>query len=156
LSRPPTDDEMDAEIQHMATKRQQLEDENTRLQAEIEVASQSLEELKTKLREKIYETRLLTVREEIREDVRAALRTAEEARSDVQAYLAEKLGSLRDVTDEQLTSELPEEEQKQLAGAESNVTRLKESVLSPEDIRIMGIEDICWVLLNRNEFLFNH
>ena len=156
LSRPPTDDEMDAEIQHMTTKRQQLEDENTRLQAEIEVASQSLEELKTKLREKIYETRLLTVREEIREDVRAALTTAEEARSDVQAYLAEKLGSLRDVTDEQLTSELPEEEQKQLADAESNVTRLKESILSPEDIRIMGIEDICWVLLNRNEFLFNH
>ena len=52
--------------------------------------------------------------------------------------------------------ELVEEDQKVLTDAESSVTKLQASVLSPEDIRIMGIEDICWVLLNRNEFLFNH
>ncbi len=156
LSRPPTDDEIDAEIQHMAAKQEQLENENIRLHAEIEVASQTLTEVKTKLREKVFETRLLTVPEEIRADVKVALTTAEGARSDVQAYLADKLGSLHLVTDEQLMKELVEEDQKVLTDAESSVTKLQASVLSPEDIRIMGIEDICWVLLNRNEFLFNH
>ena len=156
LSRPPTDDEMQAEIQHMAAKREQLKNENIRLLAEIEVASDSLTELKTKLREKVFETRLLSVPEEIRADVKVALTTAKETRSDVQTYLTDKLGSLYVVTDEHLMKELVEEDQKLLTDTESNISGLRDSVLSPDGIRIMGIEDICWVLLNRNEFLFNH
>jgi hypothetical protein len=96
------------------------------------------------------------VPEAIRVDVKAALTAAEESRNDVQVYLASKFSSLRDVTDEQLLKELPEADQKQLTETETSFAKLKDSVMSPEDIRLVGLEDICWVLLNRNEFLFNH
>ena len=156
LSRPPTDEEMGAKIQHMASKQEQLEQENVRLKAEIEVAGQKRDELTAALREKVFDTRLLTVPEAIRVDVKAALTAAEESRNDVQVYLASKFSSLRDVTDEQLLKELPEADQKQLTETETSFAKLKDSVMSPEDIRLVGLEDICWVLLNRNEFLFNH
>lgn len=156
LSRVPTSEEMDAEIQHVSSKKMQLEEQNVRLYAEIELAGQSLEELKNTLRDRVFEIRLLTVPEAIRTDVRGAVTTAEEGRSDVQSYLADKFGSLRDVTDEQLVKELPEDQQKQLTESETRFVKLKESVLSPENIRLVALEDICWVVLNRNEFLFNH
>jgi hypothetical protein len=156
LSRVPTSEEMNAEIQHVASKKTQLEEQNVRLHAEIELAGQSLEGLKNTLRDRVFEIRLLTVPETIRTDVRGAVTTAEEARTDVQSYLVEKLGALRDVTDEQLLKELPAEQQKQLIESEASFAKLKDSVMSPENIRMVALEDICWVVLNRNEFLFNH
>ncbi|MCH2210684.1 MAG: DUF1549 and DUF1553 domain-containing protein [Fuerstiella sp.] len=156
LARVPTGEEMAAEIGHVASKKIQLEEENVRLQAEIELTGQTLEELKKTLRDQVFDIRLLTVPEAIRDDVRVAVTTAEQERSPVQIYLVEKLGALREITDEQLLKELPEEQQKQLTESEAGFAKLQDSVMSPENIRLVALEDICWVLLNRNEFLFNH
>jgi len=43
-----------------------------------------------------------------------------------------------------------------LIEAEASFAKLKDSAMSPENIRLVALEDICWVVLNRNEFLFNH
>ena len=57
-------------------------------------------------------------------------------------------------SEEEITESLTEESKKQLADLEGQIAELNKKKLPTG--RIVGLEDICWVLLNRNEFLFNH
>ena len=93
LSRPPTAEEMQASLQHIAAKQSGVEIENAKIQAELD-----------RLR-----------------------------------------GAMNETSDKEQLSEL-----------ETQVVELKKSMSTPTEVRLTGIEDICWVLLNRNEFLFNH
>ena len=63
----------------------------------------------------------------------------------VQAELDRLRGAMNETSDKDKLSEL-----------ETQVVELKKSMSTPTEVRLTGIEDICWVLLNRNEFLFNH
>jgi hypothetical protein len=94
--------------------------------------------------------------ETIREDVRLALETAAEQRSEVQTYLVEKLAGLVAVAEADIDAALSEEEKAQLEQLTTQLTEAQNSVPTPDAYRMIALEDICWALLNTNEFLFQH
>ena len=156
LSRHATQDELVASLEHMESKRGQLLAENSRQEKALDDAQSSLRVLEDQLREKVQGLRVDQVSEPIREDVRRALATSADQRTDVENYLAEKFQSLKTIVEEDFGKELPEEDVKRWQDATAQAQDIEESILSVAQIRVVGLEDICWVLLNRNEFLFNH
>jgi pyrroline-5-carboxylate reductase len=74
----------------------------------------------------------------------------------VQKYLVQKLGGSVAVTDEEVTKSLAEAATKELTEAKAQVVELQKGILSPGGRRIEALEDICWAILNTNEFLFQH
>ena len=156
LSRLPTEDELHVSVEHMSARRARLESQHARIQKELDRISGSISELYAEAREELSAVKLEAVPDAIRADTKLAMDTPPEERNAVQTYLMEKLGPQIQVSDEEVSRELSEERKKELADRESRIAELKEAMLSPTDMRVAGLEDICWVLLNRNEFLFNH
>jgi hypothetical protein len=55
-----------------------------------------------------------------------------------------------------VTKSLDEAATKELTEAKAQVVELQKGILSPGGRRIEALEDICWAILNTNEFLFQH
>jgi hypothetical protein len=106
------------------------------------------------MRSKLLDARLETMPEPIRADVKIALALSTEQRDDVQKYLVDKLGPSIQLSDQKVEEQLSKETKKNIADMEGKRTELTKCKLPVG--RQVGLEDICWVLLNRNEFLFNH
>ena len=145
---------MQSSLKHIAVKEIEVTAENARLDEELKQSQAAIAVIRANVREKLLRTKLETLPEPLRADTMAALAAPEEKRDAVQKYLVEKLGSLVQVGDEEITSNLSDENKKQLADLEAQIAKLNSKKLPAG--RIVGLEDICWVLLNRNEFLFNH
>ena len=60
------------------------------------------------------------------------------------------------MSEEEVLQGFSGERKKRLTDVESRIAELNTAMVTPADARVIGLEDICWVLLNRNEFLFNH
>jgi hypothetical protein len=72
----------------------------------------------------------------------------------VQKYLVDKLGPSLQMSDQEVEEQLSKETKKSIVNMEDKRAELSKRKL-PVGHQV-GLEDICWVLLNRNEFLFNH
>ena len=94
--------------------------------------------------------------EAVRADTKAAVETAADKRNAVQKYLVEKLGPLVNVTAEEVAKGLSDDVKKQIAETQKKMGELAKAKKKPGDNRFIALEDICWALLNTNEFLFNH
>jgi len=154
FSRKPSAGEMKSSLAHIAAKEIEVTADNARLDEELKKSQAAVSVIRDEVQEKLLSTKLGTLPEPLRADTQTALAAAEPDRDAVQKYLVEKLGTMIQVTDEEITASLTDDNKKQLAELETQIAKLNTKKLPTG--RIVGLEDICWVLLNRNEFLFNH
>ena len=99
---------------------------------------------------------MLSAPEALRGDLEIAITTDAAKRNEVQKYLIGKLGSLVAVTDKEVETALSEEQRKAIAAHTAKIAELTKSKPSAGASRLVALEDLCWALLNTNEFLFNH
>jgi hypothetical protein len=154
FSRHPSEEELQSSLKHIAAKEVEVTKLNRQLDAQIEQINASIETLRADMRSKLLDARLETVPEPIRADVKIALALSTEQRDEVQKYLVDKLGPSIQLSDQKVEEQLSKETKKNIADMEGKRTELTKRKLPVG--RQVGLEDICWVLLNRNEFLFNH
>ena len=156
VSRRPTKQEIDASLAHLAAKDEQIAKDNAEIDQKIAALQQQTEAKRTEARLKVQEEKLKNIPEAIRADLKQALAAAAESRDAVQKYLTEKLGPLVAVKDEELTAALSEDERKQLEQWATQIAELPKQRQQPGARRVEALEDICWAILNTNEFLFQH
>ena len=77
-------------------------------------------------------------------------------RTDVQRCLADKLGPLVAVADAEVEAALGDPEKQQLAALDKQLTETQQAKPTADTYRMVALEDICWAILNTNEFLFQH
>ncbi len=82
---------------------------NAEVGRQVKALQAELDELKQRLSETLFESRLSKLPEEIREDVKAALAIAEKERNEVQAYLVAKFGKTLKPEGEELEKVLGEQ-----------------------------------------------
>ena len=156
ISRQPTETELRACQDHIDAKRMQFDMEDARIAEQIKQINTSITNMRSGVRENLVSAKLQQLPEAIRADTQAAMDTAEDERSGVEAYLVEKLSPLLRVSDEDVAAGLPAEVKKQITDLRAQLKELAKDKKTPKESRVLALEDICWVLLNRNEFLFNH
>ena len=156
VSRRPTKQELEASLAHLVAKDEQIAKDNVEIDKKIADLQQQTEAKRTAARQKKLDEKLMTLPEAVRGDVKQALATAAESRDPVQKYLVEKLGPLVAVKDEEVAAALSEEERKQIDQWAMQVAELPKQKQQPGARRIEALEDICWAILNTNEFLFQH
>jgi hypothetical protein len=109
------------------------------------------------VKSKLMVTKLTKVPKLLQADLKAALLTPAAKRNEVQKYLVTKLGTLVQVPAAELKKAMAAKAVvKQLADLNKKIKDTEGSRLNPAKSRIMALEDICWALLNTNEFLFQH
>ena len=156
LARMPTAEELESALAHIATKKTELAAENVTIQKELVEFKVSLVELHERARNELIAAKLKALPEALQADTKAALDTPVGNRDQIQEYLVEKLGPSLAVEDSDLQESLSEELQKKIEDVQATITKLTADHMDSEEMRMIGLEDVCWVLLNRNEFLFNH
>jgi hypothetical protein len=156
VNRKPNDTELAASLQHIATKDQQIAAKNAELSTGIAGMNQQVTEVRAGFENKLREQKLGTVPEALRADLIAALAVEEGKRSEVQKYLATKLGPLVAVSVEEVTAALDDTAKKQIADSQAKIAELEKQKQQPGARRVEALEDVCWALLNTNEFLFQH
>ena len=156
LSRLPTEEEMQASLDHISSKRDKMTQNNLRVVDQLSQLELSVAKIRDETREQLKEAKINTLPEGIRSDTKQALQKPAEKRSAIEEYLASKLGPMLQVNDAEIQSGLSESNKVEMDALQKKIAKLKEEHKTPDQIRILAIEDICWVILNRNEFLFNH
>jgi len=156
VNRLPTDQEIAASKSHIAAKDEQISKDNVEIKAKVGTLQESVAVMRAAARGKLVDAKLATVPEALRADLKAAVEVAAEKRNEVQKYLADKLGPLVAVSDDEVTKSLDEATTKEIAAVQTQVTELEKGLRSPGGRRIEALEDICWAILNTNEFLFQH
>ena len=154
FARRPSDGEMQSSLNHIVAKEAEVPVENARIEASIKTRHASIAKILADIKEKLVCGKLEALPEPIRADTKTALAAPVEQRDAVQKYLVEKLGDAVQVGDEEVTQHLSDEDKRQIADLEAQIAKFNGQKLPAG--RIVGLEDLCWVLINRNEFLFNH
>lgn len=112
--------------------------------------------LRTRTHTAITDQRLATIPEVIRSDLVAAGTKPADQRNAVETYLVEKLGSLLEITDEQVTEALSAEDRQQISELDGKVAGEKTRLLSPA--RIQALFDVGTppdaFILTRGQFEF--
>ena len=156
VSREPSPEELQASLGHIAAKREEVAQQII----EIEAAIAGLEQNRQQMRRAIYDilqgVKLATLPENIQDDVQSAVTSTEGERTEVQRYLVEKFGPVVAVSDEEVDAALSAEQKEQLEALAKQLTYLKASQPAADAYRMIALEDICWAVLNTNEFLFQH
>lgn len=156
VSRYPSDRELSATVEHLQNKIAAAEEQKLALNGQIAVEQAKIQSLRKDVAAKLLAEKLKAVPEALRDDLQAALQTAKGDRNEVQTYLATKLGPLVAVADQQVDAALSDENKQAIAQFQAAITELQKQVKTPEQARVEALEDICWSLLNTNEFLFQH
>ncbi len=156
LCRQPSEAELDAARRHIAAKDEQIAAHNAEIDAQIAAVNKQITDVRASFQEKLLDGKLASVPEPIRADLKTALSTPADKRNDVQKYLVEKLGAVVQVTPEEVEAALDEAAKKSIADAQTQLAELPKQKRSPGSERIAALEDICWAVLNMNEFLFQH
>jgi hypothetical protein len=156
VNRQPNENELSASLQHIATKDQQIAARNAELATGIAGMNQQIATVRAGFENKLREQKLGTVPEVLRGDLVAALAVEDGKRTEVQKYLAEKLGPMVAVTADEVTAALDDAAKKQIADAQTKIAELDKQKQQPGARRVEALEDVCWALLNTNEFLFQH
>lgn len=156
VSRQPTERELAATVAHLATKIETTAQQNVGLAKKADEQRQLLAATRTKVEAGLIAEKIKTLPEVLRADVDAAIKAVDKDRTEVQKYLVQKLGPLVAVTAEQVTAALDEPTKKQIADLEAAIVETEKQIKTKELARIEALEDICWSLLNTNEFLFQH
>lgn len=156
VCRPPTDKELQAALAHVERKQVEIIAENQRIDTAIAEQNAVAAKIRQTIRETLVRGKLKPIPEPLRDDLLAALGLEEAKRSEVQKYLVAKLGGLVAVTDAEITAALNDEQKKAIADSTARAAELAKSKTPVDSSRLIALEDICWALLNTNEFLFNH
>lgn len=156
VNRRPTERELNASLSHIAAKDTEMNQKNQELTNQVAVLNQQIATTRGAVEAKLLEGKLQSVPEQLRGDLRSALGTAEGQRTPVQKYLIEKLGDLVAVKPDEVTNGLDDAGKKAIADAQAKIAELEKTRPAPGSQRMIALEDICWALLNTNEFLFQH
>ncbi|MCA9125007.1 MAG: DUF1549 domain-containing protein [Planctomycetaceae bacterium] len=156
VDRPPTEKELAATMKHISLKDEQIAQHNAETDAKIAAMNKAIADLRKSFEAKLFDTKLQTIPAPLRDDLKAAVATEEGKRSEVQKYLASKLGATLTVTAEEVTNALDESAKKMVADSMAQIAELEKTKQMPGSRRIEALEDVCWALLNTNEFLFQH
>ena len=156
VNRAPTEKELQASLKHIASKDVQIAESNKEVDAKIAGMQKTIADTRNTFKTKLVDGKLATLPEPIRADVKAALAVEEGKRNEVQKYLVAKLGASVAVTDDEITKALDDAAKKVIADAQAQLAELPKQKQNPGDRRIEAMEDVCWAILNTNEFLFQH
>jgi hypothetical protein len=156
VSRAPTEQELVASLHHLTAKDQQIAARNIEIDQEIDQLQTSIATTRATFRDTLFGKKLSAVPQPIRDDLRAALAVAAGERDAVQTYLTENLAALVQVTEEEVEAALDEAAKTKVTESQMKVEELAKQKLAPGDRRLEALEDICWAILNTNEFLFQH
>jgi hypothetical protein len=156
VSRQPTERELAATVAHLKNKVAATEQENLKLTQTMVQQRAMIAGVRMKVEAGLLAEKVKTLPEALRADTEAAIKAADKDRTEVQKYLVQKLGPLVAVTAEQVTAALDEATKKQIADLEVAVGETQKQIKTQAVARIEALEDICWSLLNTNEFLFQH
>ena len=156
VCRAPTSVELETAAKHIVAKRGDLELANRDARQQAAELQRRARQMRVDAETKLREPKMAAVPEALRADLAAALAAEPEKRTEVQKYLVSKLGSLVAVKPEEVDAALGEAGKKQLEQLASEVKKIEGSILPLEQSRRIALEDICWALLNSNEFLFQH
>ena len=156
VNRAPTEKELQASLQHIASKDGESAKKNMELEAKIAGVAKQVQDVRNPAYEKLLDAKLESVPEPLRADSKVAVQTEEGKRSEVQKYLIAKFGKNLVVSDEDVVKALDDATKKKLEALKKELAELPKQKLPPGSDRIMALEDICWAILNTNEFLFQH
>ena len=156
IARFPTDQELRASRAHLLEKQELQVLENSRFDRQIEELQSSIDKLLEKSRATLLSAKLEAIPQSIRGDTQTAIAIPAADRTAVQKYLVERLGEMLQINEEEVLAALPEETAHEIAAWRTQASELAAQKKTRKQCRVMAMEDICWVLLNRNEFLFNH
>ncbi len=156
VNRPPTEQELAASMRHILSKDDQIAQQNVEITTQVAAMQQAMAELRKGFETKLFTAKLQSVPEPLRADLQAALATAEAERNEVQKYLVTKLSAAVTVSPDEVTAALDEPAQKMIAETTTQIAELEKQKQAPGARRIEALEDVCWALLNTNEFLFQH
>jgi hypothetical protein len=156
LCRPPADEELQAALAHIETKKGDVAAQIAEAETKLAQLKQQLADARRAVHDRLQATKLEAIPEALREDLRLAVTAAPDSRSEVQKYLSEKLGPQVAVTDQEVDAALSEEEKKSLEQLNAQIAEIEKNKPGPDAYQTIAMEDICWALLNTNEFLFQH
>ena len=156
VNRRPTDVELQSCLKHLQTKLAELPQHNANIDAEIATLTSQVKQLQDGVRARLMTGKLEAVPEVMRGDTQKAIATPADKRSEVDKYLLGKFAEALAVSDEEVTKALSDEEKKTLESVNKQIAELPKKKWKPGDDRVVAFEDICWALLNTNEFLFQH
>jgi hypothetical protein len=156
VNRKPTANELNASLQHISSKDQQIAAKNVEVDGQVAAMTKQIADMRATFENKLLEQKLATLPEAIRADLKAALAAPEAQRNEVQKYLVAKLGPAVVVTADEVTNALDENAKKLVTETQAKMTEVAKLKLAPGARRIEALEDVCWALLNTNEFLFQH
>jgi hypothetical protein len=105
-------------------EKEEIDRKNSELDSQIAELNKQLAEIRGPVRQKLFDTRLATLPEPIRQDTRVAVETPAEKRNEVQKYLAEKLGASIAVKPEEVAAALDETGKAAVAQREQKIGAL--------------------------------
>jgi hypothetical protein len=156
VNRPPTEKELAATLKHISSKDEQIAQHNAETEAKIAAMNKAIADMRKTFEVKLFDAKLQTIPETLRADAKTALGTEEGKRNEVQKYLVTKLGASLTVSADEVTKALDEAAKKMVADSTTQIAELQKQKQAPGSRRIEALEDVCWALLNTNEFLFQH
>ena len=156
VNRPPTEKELAATMKHISSKEVQIAQHNTETDAKIAAMNKAIADMRKTFEVKLFDAKLNAIPESLRADAKVALATEEGKRNEIQKYLVAKLGASLSVSADEVTNALDEAAKKMVADSTTQIAELQKQKQAPGSRRIEALEDVCWALLNTNEFLFQH
>lgn len=156
LSRLPSAEELAAAQQHISAKQQELLEQRQQQETHLAEVREQATNVRAAAASRVLDEKLKAMPEALREDLREALTVPANQQNDVQRYLANKLGALVAVTDAERDNVLTDQEKQSLAELDKQVAEIQQQLPGENVYRVIAFEDICWAVLNTNEFLFQH
>ena len=156
VSRRPTEEELQASLKHLSSKDEQILARNAEIEQEVAALQAKAAGQRQAINQQLFAKKLDTMPEAIRADLRKAIETGEGKRDAVQKYLVAKLAGAVSVSDAEIDGALDDAAKKVIQEANEQIAALQKQKRAKGDLRIEALEDICWVILNTNEFLFQH
>jgi hypothetical protein len=117
--------------------KQEVDEHNTHVDGQIDEVKQHITAAHKPFQDKLFREKLNALPQAIREDLAAALRTAEHERSAVEAYLVEKLGATVSVTQEEIDPALDEPTRERIAALQKQIEQLGATKRSYEKIQAL-------------------